>query len=338
MILFCASDAGPGKNLAILIKNIGWDKHAVYAGAVSHDIFNDCRIKSELIGKPYRIQTIKKIINSARPKLIITGTSWGRALEKYFLAAANSCGIPSISIIENWSWYKERFILDGKLIFPEYIIVNDEIAKQEAINDGLPEKKIYPAGNMFLEDMAGRKISNLPKRRWLKELGLPEKKIVTFISEEYKNDFPKESEFYQGFDEYAVLNDILSVAGDNYHVLIKLHPSENTDKYDAFKRKNITIVNKIDNAALIFNSDFIIGMGSMFLIESSLHRHDIISYRPDEKIVFAGNKIGASYLITDKNELREVLSGKKKIKNRGLKQRFSGSTNRIAEFVMEKLK
>lgn len=48
-------------------------------------------------------------------------------------------------------------------------------------------------------------------------------------------------------------------------------------------------------------------MGSMFLIEASLFRKDIISLRPNEKINFIGNKLKLTNKITNKSELHHFI-------------------------------
>ncbi len=50
-------------------------------------------------------------------------------------------GVYTISIIEHWSLYKKRFEIDsGRYIFPNSILVNDDLAKREAIEDGIDER------------------------------------------------------------------------------------------------------------------------------------------------------------------------------------------------------
>ena len=81
--------------------------------------------------------------------LIVTGTSLGNSLDKKLLTVANKNNIPSISIIEHWSWYRKRFELDRKMVLPDHIVVNDDYARSQAINDGLPAGKIFVGGNPY---------------------------------------------------------------------------------------------------------------------------------------------------------------------------------------------
>ena len=168
---------------------------------------------------------------------------------------------------------------------------------------------------------------------------LPLKKVITFISEEYKKDFPPGSPFYQGFDEFKVIDDILSSFDERYHILIKLHPAEDMDKYNKYqKNPAISFVARTDMDSLIVNSDFLIGMGSMLLLEAAVLRRDVVSYRPDQKKTFIGNKLGVTRLVQKKEELKKILRGEERVENASLKHVFDGSTERIINFINAELR
>ena len=340
MIITATSDAGPAHYLSAVIKNINKNCHCLSSN-ISSRVFDDYKIKNRIIDVKNQ-NKLGDYIHNAFPdkdlRMIITGTSWGNCIDKALIKFGIENNIKVISIVEHWSWYRERFTLDNKLILPDYIIVNDEIAKKEAIEDGLPGEILYPLGNPVLEQMAQKKLKTLPKKKWLKKLSLPDRKIVTFISEDYRKNFNEKSDFHQGFDEFQAIEDIVFALKDTHHLLIKVHPSEKINKYDKFKnRKDITIIQKTDIDSLILNSDFIIGMGSMFLLEAAMHRNDIISYRPGDKKGFIGNKIGATFSAKNKYELKNVLTGKQKIQNPGFINSYNHSTEKIINFIEDKL-
>lgn len=70
--------------------------------------------------------------------LVVTGAALGQCLDKAMLVQALSLTIPCVSVVEHWSWYKRRFETNNGLLLPEKILVNDDIACQDAIADGLP--------------------------------------------------------------------------------------------------------------------------------------------------------------------------------------------------------
>lgn len=337
MILFCADDTGPALNLAILINGMKGARYAVYAGSVAHDVFRSNGIKSSLVERPYRASQIDAIFQEVKPILVVTGTSWCDALEKHVLLSACKKGIRTIAIIEHWSWYSDRFVLEGRKILPDSIIVNDLIAKEEAVDNGLPAGRIYPLGNLVLEHLAGGEIRTMPEEKWRETLGLPEKDIVTFVSEDYaKDNFMKPSACH-GFDEYEAIEDIIDAAGRNYHIIIKLHPAEDKDKYDKLRNKNISVIGKVDKGPLIAYSKLFIGMGSILLLEAALHRRDVISYRPRENRGFVGNKLGVTCLVKERKGLEEIFAGRKSVSNRVFGDNFKGSFERIGNFIRKNI-
>lgn len=329
MVLFVAAEAGAAQYLSRIIKKFDVDSLCI-SSEISKKIFDENGIKNNLAIPKKQIDRID---------LIVTGTCWENGIDKEYLKFAIEKNIPCISIIEHWSWYKKRFLQNHQLILPDYILVNDISAIDEAQNEGLPKEKLVSLGNPILEEFAEKKINPVNKNEWLKRLGVPRSnKIITFISEVFKEDFPQKSSYYQGFDEYQVVEDIYSIISNNHNLILKLHPSEKNEKYSKYKSlKNLSILETNDIDSIIINSDFIVGMGSMFLLEAAILRNDIISYRPNEKKEFIGNKIKATYLVKKKSELKKIFNNKIVVKNRNIKKNFIGSTNRIIDFIKEKI-
>ena len=98
----------------------------------------------------------------------------------------------------------------------------------------------------------------------------------------------------------------------NHKLLIKLHPTESKYKYKKYLNNNVQIYNLKLSDPIIEFSDYIIGMGSMFLIEASLFRKDIIAYRPNEKIKFVGEKLNIVTTVKTKKKLINSLRSKLK--------------------------
>jgi len=284
----------------------------------------------------YRIKTTlnENDINYDRVHLVITGTCLGACSDKRAIWKAKEMGIPSISIIEHWSLYKERFVSEGKLCLPDYIFVNDEIALKESLLSGLPEDKLFISGNPYLEGLSKRRLFPIPKEEWLQQNKLKPKPTITFISEIYRKDFPLESKNYPGFDEYDVLDTLVEISKkNNYNLIIRKHPSESSNKYIKYLTPEIVLDNERDFDSVIMNSDFIIGMGSMFLIEASLFREDIISYRPNERQPFIGNLLNMTTKATDKQTLCNLLKNKESFHKVKKYKLVEDSVNRISVFL-----
>jgi len=336
MIIFATSTAGPARYLAPVIKAVGKGFVCV-SSSVSAGVFDEYDIRSEIIDldtqEAYDSFVENKFKNMGI-EFIVTGTSWGNCVDKAFIGFGRRHGLKVASIIEHWSFYRERFVLGDELILPDYIVVNDAYAKSGAVKAGLPENAIYVLGNPALENKKKEGLRAMSKKEWLKALKMPDKKIVAFISESYAKDFPVGRDHYQGFDEYRVVEDILSIVDAGELLLIKTHPSENRNKYDVYK--GVTVTSDTDVHSLVTNADFVVGMGSMLLIEASLVRRDVISYRPGGKTGFIGNDLGITRLVTDKAGLRDIFDGKVKLHNSDFRHEFNGSTRRVAQFIEER--
>ncbi len=132
-------------NVSLYGKDIALKKYAEY-GLDGIDILNHI--------KNIELDEIEMFINKEKPDLIITGTSADDMTEKYLWKVCEKLDIPSFAIIDQWINYGLRFSKYGvsdinayqsNKIFdylPLKIFIMDEMAKVEAIKEGLPEEKL----------------------------------------------------------------------------------------------------------------------------------------------------------------------------------------------------
>ena len=80
--------------------------------------------------------------------------------------------------------------------------------------------------------------------------------------------------------------------------------------------------------------DYIIGMKSILLLELSLFRNDIISFRPKKDLSFIGEKLKVVKLIRNVKKLFYPLI---KNDNRFFKTYFDGSSKKINLFLKNKI-
>ena len=141
MYIFGCNEVGPAKYLAEI------------ACALSKKIICVANDKSGPIFRMKGLKVVNKFDHFKNVELVITGTSAGftKSIDKRLIFWAKDKQIPSISVVENWSWSHERFYLSNKLFLPNHIIVNDILALEDAVNTGIPESIIKPLGNPYLE-------------------------------------------------------------------------------------------------------------------------------------------------------------------------------------------
>jgi len=270
---------------------------------------------------------------NAHPKLVITGTSLGDSLDKALVRWAIAQGIPCISVIEHWSWYRERFEHERELILPDWIIINDEVAMEEAVAEDLPKSRLFAGGNPWLEKLAFSSTAALDREAWRAQNQLPSGHLVLFVSEALKDSFPPGSETWLGYDEYTVLDALLSALPPASRLVIKRHPEESPSKYwDFVVSGHAYAIGKVSVEELAQGVDAAVGMGSMLLLELALFRNDVISFRPGARFPFIGEKIGATTAASDTSELAQLLRTPPSVIH-ALRTRFQGSGARIAHFL-----
>jgi len=326
MILFVVGDSGPAKYLAHVMVALHDSQYKCIATSISAKVLDKFSIE-------YCIED--DLIKVENFNLIITGSRFEYSIDKKWVSIGIKGNIKTISIIDHWSLYQKRFEMDGKYVFPDMIFVNDNQAKKEAMNDGIPEDKLHIMGNPVLENTQKYDYSIDDELMWRSDLGIArESKIITFVSENFKVDFQENSSEYEGFNEFEVLNDICEVLDSSIILLIKLHPAEDNNKYNFLANNlNIVVISEADNNKLIEFSDILIGMGSMLLLEASLIKNQVYSYRPNEKIEFIGNKNGMVKKIHNKSELKKKLLNSKDVNITIEKNMFIGSTENIVNLI-----
>lgn len=250
-------------------------------------------------------ETIEVFLREEHPDFLITATSAEDFSEKYLWQAAESLGLPSFAILDQWLNYGIRFSPWGLLNISKYVvapehpfvpyrlIVMDDYAQDEIVKAQImPREHILPLGQPYFERLLQR-VEELPNMASLRsEMGLPDDTyVITFVSEPVSQDYAVESgeSGYWGFTEQTIFSSFLSAleqatlrSGITVHVVIKLHPREPANNYDAaikIKSPLITITTDqvSDPLHLIHVSDLVCGMSSMMLIEAALINKPIIS-------------------------------------------------------------
>lgn len=282
--------------------------------------------------------TLLNIIDPNKSPIILTGSSIGfNTLDKFAIVEAKEREIFCISVIDHWSWYSKRFEVADGFLYPDRIIVNDFLAKKEAIQSGLPEDLLIPLGNPVLEELSIAALnlnkSDINKRKLQVKYNLPiDKKNIVFISEELRSDFQLNNTNLLGFDEYEVFNDLVETFKDSqYQLVVKTHPAESKNKYDLIL-KDVIYIDVISVADLAGIADILIGMGSMLLLELSFFRDDVLSYRPNANTKFIGETLGVVVSVDSKESLNNSLL--KRANNRKkFCQIFLGSRLNILNFL-----
>lgn len=260
--------------------------------------------------------------------LVITGTSLGNysdSLDKRLLRWANTTRLKSIAIVEHWTWPVARFMASGKCVLPRMILVNDEIVRREMVAGGISNSIIKEVGNPYLEV-----ISKLNRRVVNKRVG----KRIYFISESIRKSVVLGHIEPTGYDEFEILDDLLSVIRLDEKLIIKLHPEEERNKYrEIYKgHTNVELVSKGDVTSIVEDAHAIVGMDSMLLLELAMLRSDVISFRKNSRLKFIGEELGAVITVRSARQLRSALDGSTVSPSKFV-SRFSGSRTRCLDEI-----
>lgn len=349
-IVFACQDPGGALAILSIIKKVKplCLEIKIFAGAFSDYIFKKNKIKFIRADK-YRFDKLLAEIKEFNPDLVIAGNSFGFSVDKKVLRAARYLKVPSISIIDYWSNYWLRFNKpeEGRRLenLPNHIIVIDDLMRREMVAAGFPPKKLKVLGNPHFDSF--QRINKI-------SIKSPIQKII-FISQPLRQIYNSTGEI--NYDEYSVFSELIFVLKNlekkikQPKLIVRLHPKEEREKFDQFKRSGNFIVSQFAPlSGLINKNNLFVGMTSAVLFQAGLSGAPTISYQPGlkdpQKDTLISNRLGFSQLVRNRKDLEktilQVLTGHILIsKNaRKLAERYlnNKSTEKIMDFIFNILR
>lgn len=285
-ILFVSHDPGGSNAIIPVAKRMERDVSCVpvvYASAYAVPLWEESGLRHETLDPEVSENEIAMLIEERRPCALITGTSEKAQIENRFWRVTRERDIASFAVIDHWSNYLKRFVRNGIADFPDYIYTMDALAEEEMISEGVPASRIVVSGQPLFEEYARYR-----SRRTLEQFcisnRLPVKKIICFVSDTVAASFGVTGDGAPrlGYDEETTLQALFGslksseLDSDEYQVIIKLHPKEPEDRYDAllgsrlFNGFDVSVLKQTDNKDLLFHSTIVAGMFSMLLFEAYL--------------------------------------------------------------------
>ncbi len=212
--------------------------------------------------------------------ILVTGTSWHSEIEISAIAFCKEKGIKTVAILDYWSNYKERFRFKEGYVFPDYYFVMDELAKKEAIEDGVPPEIIRITGSPGLDKYIDKHI-------------VCEGNDAVFLSQPlsvlYGNSL--------GYTEYSVMDELIKVTDDmGIHLDVKFHPKDALEFREKYSKIKVDM--SLENICARYK--YIIGMSTMALLQCALMGGNVISYQPGLKAEDGciTNKLGITRKLT----------------------------------------
>jgi hypothetical protein len=224
------------------------------------------------------------------PTALVTSTSWGpNRPEPAFLDAARQLGIPSVSVVDFWSNYRERFLAPAgdSLVLPDRIAVTDDRAKQEAIEAGLPASVLVAAGNPHHEGLLARfgRWDHTARLRFRESMRIPRNATVVLFASQ-----PIEALYRDtlGYSEQSVVtlvaDSLVQVAGWLGHpiqLVVRPHPRGGRLALPPNRMElGIRLAAEGDPIEWCLAADLVVGMTSALLFDSALLGGRVVSVQP----------------------------------------------------------
>jgi hypothetical protein len=223
---------------------------------------------------------------------LITGTSWGNDSELEAIKFCKSRRIPTISLLDYWANYKERFrALDGSYIFPDFLIVMDDLAFQEAVADGVPQEIIRILGHPGLDAWTEMDATISGQAEQSNDILFLSQPLSTLYGDAL------------GFTEFDVMEDLLAMTRrlNRYKIHVRFHPKDS----ELFRTQYGQFEINEDFTTSIREHEYVIGMSTIALLHAALAGKSVISYQPNLQNIddCITNKLGLSVSIGSFDEL-----------------------------------
>lgn len=284
-ILAVAHDAGGAQIVAYYLAKHA-DKSTLASAVIgpAKDVFVLLGLESTIITSSEK--NIGELIAEINPDVLLTGTSWTTDYELRAIKKAKELGIPSVTYLEHWVHYKERFGFpreNWKENLPEELWVGDKKAEEMANSMDFGKRVVYIENEYF----------NSVKVEYNNycDSAKSEEETILFISEPMSESINSMGDSMDWkFTEYNVLENVLKrLIEKNYkgRVVIRMHPAEDKEKYKEViersgKGLKIEVSNNKNFYADIYPAKLVIGMESMGLVIPYLCGKRTISYLPNE--------------------------------------------------------
>tara|TARA_B110000259_G_C13969137_1_gene383967 strand:- start:334 stop:1212 length:879 start_codon:yes stop_codon:yes gene_type:complete len=251
-------DAGGANIINSMIKHFSNHIFLSHTDGPALDIFNADNTQRE----KSEIAFFKKI------DLLILGTG-GTDFEKSLLQKAVKKNITTISILDHFVNFSDRFLLKNEITYPHYCFVVDEPALQIAKKELKPYKNIYLCKNYYIEFMKNELNNNIK---------IDSEKVL-YILEDIKEDWGNEPAWYLAFKNFYY--NFFKKNPNLKSIIVRPHPKDKLEKYiELTKYEEVifdTNISQLDSLNVVKK---VIGIESYFLYLAKELGFDVYSSIP----------------------------------------------------------
>lgn len=280
-VLFVFSDPGGAKPILSLIEENNIDSCLAVSDR-NYSFYAEFKTPVQIIENE-----LEEIVNSYKPDLIFTGTSYPSNFDKKFLKIGLDKNIECYTFVDHWTNMDLRFRYENNFLEPSQVWVIDERAKEMAMQAGIPDSKIIISGNPYHRWLKGWK-PKISKEFFLKTIGLKNNTdvLIVFAPDPLSNINGMQK---YGFDELSALKDLVKLFEENksellhFKILVKAHPNQNRKKMEEIIHDNknfILLPDDIDANTVTYYGNIVLGFFSSYLLEAKILGKDILRYLP----------------------------------------------------------
>jgi hypothetical protein len=252
-------------------------------------------------------EDIRRMFHETRFDAVFTATSFNSNLERLCIRIAKELGVPTLTILDFWSNYRQRFTYQERFDAPSVLFVADKRMQREAEAE-LPTTKVIISGNPHLLGIAAR---YKEARQTLQ--GLPIQRI-RFFCENIRHYYP-----HKAVNEFTVMPNVLKGlfdAGFKGELYIRPHPMESREPWQDFIEReqqfspSVRIL--LDTASfdeVLRDACIALGFTTMALLETASVGIPTFSYQinvPDDYFNLPFEEYGIMRL-REEHDLRRVL-------------------------------
>ena len=319
-----AGDPGGAEAVApVILKLLEDDRYKIHVFSYlqATDVFCKRGLSTNHLVERISHSELKNLFDSSNTGLALCATSVnGFDLEKALIAISNTSAIPSISVVDHWTNYQDRFVLPetGHLELPTKITVPIHEAKREMIEAGFCSELISVCGHPALDRLSNINRDSIERiRSQVREkIGVAEQDtVVVFASQPLIDFHGGEKRCVQkiGYTEESVFN-LLANSMDKIYseqresrliLVVKTHPREFENKWSNLANDSTILLNPTEDSTFhtCLAADAVVGMSSMLLVEAAIAGCRVISVEPNARNSIFPKELGISSLLVEDHHL-----------------------------------
>jgi hypothetical protein len=325
-VVIVSGDPGGANAVAPVILKLMSDKKvriSAFAYREAKALWKDRNILFSDLPDDTNAGSAEMLLRNLGADLFFSGTSYNsQEFEKQFVSAARKIRVPSLVLLDYWSYYSIRFSdnAGNRIYIPDKIAIMDEFTHNEMIREGFTPEQLIITGQPAFDDLIQLRESFSVERRdeIREEMGiLRHELVVAFASEPLFWGTPTKSA-NPGYTKTGVLHSLVNALDRiqektkrNIVLVIRPHPRENSREFQDICGEKIRIIISTTGRSrdVMQAADLVCGMTTALLMEACYLGCIVASIQPglSQPDILPLNRLGYSVPIYKEEDIIPVL-------------------------------